>query len=1051
MEPKSRRLPKCGSDVSSTARKKITPIRLFLSSPGDVEAERQRVHAVVVQIQHMLGSRLGFFLELIEWETHVAGDMGRPQEVINSQIGDYDIFVGIMWKRFGTPTGIAESGTEEEFNSAYANWQQFKRPRILFYFSDVPYKPKNRDEKEQWDKVFDFQEKMQEKGLVFNYQSPEKFADLLRDHLAKVLQDWLSTDEDTPPIADFSHYLGYLKAETAYMDIRGLVTGEGKIHQFGIDQLYIPLKTTSAAGRLSEKGDARAGQHHAGQHHAGQHPEEIPEGMMSGEVSLQEALQEVMKEAMNEAMHKCGLIIKGDPGAGKSTFLRLITFTLCQKWLGEESSASAAARILWPDQPPLPVLIRLGRLAEHIHEWKVIDPAHSPTHEDSPEWLLHFLDKQGIENNWQISADDFRRELKGGRCLIMLDGLDEAPDSKTRQKISSLATQLLRAYPQCCVVLTSRPGALAGKGMPDGDFALAEIAPLDEQAMKVFLTQWGSALYAEAPGKSRRHLEELTFALQARPEIRRMASTPVMLTALVVVHWNESRLPEQRAELYESIVTWLLRAREQRTGRLTVDRCQKLLQKLTLAMFTHPDGRRRQVGLRWAAEQLASEFDPTRENTAVELAECFLCDEMLDSGIIVERNQRLEFWHLSFQEYLAACEIGGFRETRQLDVLFKNERLYSSEWRETVLLLSGVLYKQGLEKINYLIDEIICRGPQKGTNDALPQLAREVGLLGGIERDLSPFKFKPANSAYPEIVRQVMGIFDKAAYRNVPVQVRIEAADALAQVGDPRFEGADPRTGPMVYIPGGKFWMGAQKDNSGGQNFDQDVYASFPESSVHQVELSAYRIGEYPVTVGQYRRFMEDGGYEEKQYWETTGGFDQFKEPDKWEDQKQYPSRPVVYVSWFEAAAYACWAGGRLPTEAEWERTARGPGQEYRKYPWGNDNPTGETANFDKSGIGKVTPVGIFPGGCSPEGAHDLAGNVWEWCWDWYSKEYYNLCAQQGVVKDPTGPEKGDGRVVRGGSFYFILNNLRCAARIWYDLVNRYNDLGFRLVCGPSV
>jgi hypothetical protein len=256
---------------------------------------------------------------------------------------------------------------------------------------------------------------------------------------------------------------------------------------------------------------------------------------------------------------------------------------------------------------------------------------------------------------------------------------------------------------------------------------------------------------------------------------------------------------------------------------------------------------------------------------------------MLDSGIIVERSQRLEFWHLSFQEYLAACEIAGFRETKQLDVLFENERLYSNKWREVVLSLSGILYKQGLEKINYLIDEIIRRGPQKGTNETLPRLAREVGLLGGIERDLSPFKFKPANSVYPEIVRQVMGIFDKAAYRNVPVQVRIEAADALAQVGDPRFEKYNPRTGPMVDIPGGKFWMGAQKENRKKPNFDQNTYDD--ESPVHQVDISPYRISKYPITVGQYRRFMEDGGYEDKRYWEA-GGFGQFKKPGQWEDQK---------------------------------------------------------------------------------------------------------------------------------------------------------------------
>jgi len=154
-----------------------------------------------------------------------------------------------------------------------------------------------------------------------------------------------------------------------------------------------------------------------------------------------------------------------------------------------------------------------------------------------------------------------------------------------------------------------------------------------------------------------------------------------------------------------------------------------------------------------------------------------------------------------------------------------------------------------------------------------------------------------------------------------------------------------------IDIPGGKFWMGAQDSDPDKQNFDKQ--ANNNESSVHQVELSPYRISKYPVTVGQYLRFMKDGGYEEESYWEA-GGFGKFKELDKWEDQQPYPTRPVVYVSWYEAAAYARWAGGRLPTEAEWERAARGPDQEYRKYPWGNTEPTGETANFEKSGAGKT-------------------------------------------------------------------------------------------------
>jgi predicted NACHT family NTPase len=137
------------------------------------------------------------------------------------------------------------------------------------------------------------------------------------------------------------------------------------------------------------------------------------------------------------------------------------------------------------------------------------------------------------------------------------------------------------------------------------------------------------------------------------------------------------------------------------------DRCRKLLQRLALAMFTHPQGRQRQVGLRWAAEQLEAEFDHNKENTALERAEYFLRDEMLDSGIIVERSNRLEFWHLSFQEYLAACEIFSKKDKEQIAVLLEQERIFLPDWREVVLLFAGILHKYDEDKINYLVDNIL--------------------------------------------------------------------------------------------------------------------------------------------------------------------------------------------------------------------------------------------------------------------------------------------------------------------------------------------------------
>ena len=151
----------------------------------------------------------------------------------------------------------------------------------------------------------------------------------------------------------------------------------------------------------------------------------------------------------------------------------------------------------------------------------------------------------------------------------------------------------------------------------------------------------------------------------------------------------------------------------------------------------------------------------------------------------------------------------------------------------------------------------------------------------------------------------------------------------------------------------------------------------------------------------------------------------------------------MVGVSWYEAAAYAAWANCRLPTEAEWERAARGGDGDGRKYPWGNEAPDDTRMNFApdwKPSVGHPTPVGVYPRGLSPEGLADMAGNVWEWCSDW-GGEY-----DAKEVRDPTGPPKGVGRVVRGGSWVNLPSYCRVSSRDVDHPARRNQSFGFRVV-----
>ncbi len=217
----------------------------------------------------------------------------------------------------------------------------------------------------------------------------------------------------------------------------------------------------------------------------------------------------------------------------------------------------------------------------------------------------------------------------------------------------------------------------------------------------------------------------------------------------------------------------------------------------------------------------------------------------------------------------------------------------------------------------------------------------------------------------------------------------------------------------MVYIPAGEFIMGS---NDG----DDD------EKPQHKVYLDGYWIYKYEVTVAQYRKFCKATGWQEPL-------------PPEWGWKDNHP---IVNVSWDDATAYAQWAGVRLPTEAEWEKAARGT--DGREYPWGNEWDASK-CNARESGPRRTTAVGSYAGGASPYGIQDMAGNVWEWCADWYGENYYRSAPS----KNPKGPGSGQYRVLRGGAWYSDHNVARCAYRD--DGVPAYalDYLGFRCARTP--
>ncbi|HYO16621.1 MAG TPA: SUMF1/EgtB/PvdO family nonheme iron enzyme [Thermoanaerobaculia bacterium] len=799
-------------------------------------------------------------------------------------------------------------------------------------------------------------------------------------------------------------YLKSLVQRYQYLDFKGMGVSDRVPLRLPLLEMYVPLKARieTPEGETWER--LRL---------AGRTPTEAEAEAIGRRGSTPQAILDLLTR-------NHGLVVLGDPGAGKTTFLKFLALALAT---GQGEALGLTAR--------LPVLVPLSAYANALAEEDVR--------------LDRFIARYHAERGVDLPLGEMLEQgFQQGGVLLLLDGLDEVRDPGLRN------TVIERVFRDCYsdrhtagnkLVLTSRIVGYRDVRPQAEGLAECTLVDFEDEEIEAFVDRWTAAIERAATGdvalaaqEAEREREELLEAVRRNPGVRSLAANPLLLTILAVMKRQGVALPERRAELYQTYVDTLLRGWNlvrSLAGRSSrdVDLAETLKVLAPLALWMHETSPGVGLVKEWALHQELQRIyrdrksaDPERETRR------FLEDVREHAALLLDRGGRqFGFIHLTFQEYLAAVAVA---QKGQQEIAPVVEALASHvgdpAWIEVSLLTIGYLgiVQKRDEAASAVLSELLTRAPGPP--------GEAVVLAGWAVADAGASGVTPA-------CRQAVVTALLAMLRDETVQAlhRAAAGRVLAELGDPRPEVMSVDGMEICRVPKGKFRMGSETD---AEEFIGK------ETPSHEVKIPYdYFMARYPVTVSQFREYVEAS--------QTSP-----EEPDSLLGDA---NAPVNWVRWHEAQAFCVWlterwrAMGRiepgwcvaLPSEAEWEKAARGT--DGRRYPWGKEaNP--EKANYSKTGIGEPSAVGCFPGGASPFGCEEMSGNVWEWTrtlWgqDWDRPIRYPYNSKDGRENlSASGP-----RVLRGGTFFDEAARVRCAVRYRLDPAYRNWTFGFRVVLLP--
>jgi predicted NACHT family NTPase len=586
---------------------------------------------------------------------------------------------------------------------------------------------------------------------------------------------------------------------------------------------------------------------------------------------------------------KC-LLLRGDAGMGKTTLIKHLAYTMTH-----ETSPG-------PLDGYLPVMVFLKDFWT-LYKNALRDRQDNLTFEIL---LAAYLEKICCP----LPMETITAYLAQDRALFLIDGLDEVPD-EIRAALVDIIHQFQFKHNQNLFLITGRPHGIEGRALYCFGKHLRDIEPLSGQKVEEFIKRWFRAVSRQAQGLADVNAMYLISKIKLHEHTAVFTGNPLLLTALCVFCLVDGkRIPDQRADLYDRIVANLLYRRFYDPADMDkeIKVCEYLMD---LAFTMHSDNIKsiepyKARDLLMQKEHYPILADELPHEYKKRIEELFNGIEPVCGILNRLGSGEIEFAHLTFQEFLAAKQL----LDRGMDY---KPYLKNSWWKESLLLYLGLMNLDMKKPSNDLACKII-------KNYKKPR----IQLIGA--KAIQDFQATRREEYALNLARESLLTIIQS---NTSLAERFEAGEILGHLGDPRIDVFNP---PMVLVKAGEFTRGSEKRND--------------EKPVRQIYLDEYMMGKYPVTNAEFKIFIQEGGYNQEEYWTMEGW--QWREEEKisepliWYERRwNGPNFPVVGVSWYEASAYANWLSKKtgysycLPTEVQWEKAACG--SRGFQYPWGND------------------------------------------------------------------------------------------------------------------